>query len=94
VELGVLGLVALLGFFAELVRYLAPAVRAGPQNHSWAAALALSWAAILVHGLVDRPLLEERPGGGVVAAGRPGDRRRGGGHPPPAAALAQASVPL
>jgi putative inorganic carbon (HCO3(-)) transporter len=55
VELGVLGLVALLGFFAELVRYLAPAVRAGPRDHPWAAALALGWAAIIVHGLVDSP---------------------------------------
>ncbi len=55
VELGVLGLVALLGFFLELVRYLAPAVRAGPRDHPWAAALALSWVAIIVHGMVDSP---------------------------------------
>jgi hypothetical protein len=51
----VLGLVALLGFFLELVRYLAPAVRAGPRDHPWAAALALSWVAIIVHGMVDSP---------------------------------------
>ncbi|HEY6539019.1 MAG TPA: O-antigen ligase family protein [Candidatus Dormibacteraeota bacterium] len=55
VELGVLGLVALLGFFAELLRYLVPAVRAGPERHPWAVALALAWAGILVHGLLDSP---------------------------------------
>ena len=55
VELGVLGFVALLGFFVELIRYLVPAVRAGPRDHPWAAALALAWVAIIVHGLVDSP---------------------------------------
>ncbi|HUY08212.1 MAG TPA: O-antigen ligase family protein [Candidatus Dormibacteraeota bacterium] len=55
VELGVLGFVALLAFFAELVRYLAPAVRAGPREHPWAVALSLSWVAILIHGLLDSP---------------------------------------
>ena len=55
VELGVLGFVALLGFFAELIRYLAPAVRAGPRDHPWAVALALAWVAIIVHGLLDSP---------------------------------------
>ncbi|MGH7610771.1 MAG: O-antigen ligase family protein [Candidatus Dormibacteria bacterium] len=55
VELGVLGFVALLGFFLELVRYLLPALRAGPRDHPWAAALALSWIAIVVHGLLDSP---------------------------------------
>jgi hypothetical protein len=47
--------VALLGFFAELIRYLAPAVRAGPRDHPWAVALALAWVAIIVHGLLDSP---------------------------------------
>ncbi|MGC2191225.1 MAG: O-antigen ligase family protein [Candidatus Dormiibacterota bacterium] len=55
VELGVLGFVALLGFLAELIRYLAPAVRAGPRGHPWAVALTLAWAAIFVHGLLDSP---------------------------------------
>ncbi|HVB13386.1 MAG TPA: O-antigen ligase family protein [Candidatus Dormibacteraeota bacterium] len=55
VELGVLGFVALLGFFAELIRYLAPAVRAGPRDHPWAVALTLAWMAIIVHGLLDSP---------------------------------------
>ncbi|NNM97836.1 MAG: O-antigen ligase family protein [Candidatus Dormibacteraeota bacterium] len=55
VELGVMGIVFLLGFLVELVRYLAPAVRAGPRQHPWAAALALAWIGILAHGLVDSP---------------------------------------
>ncbi|MGH7666355.1 MAG: O-antigen ligase family protein [Candidatus Dormibacteria bacterium] len=55
VELGVLGLVGLLGFFLELARYLSPAVRAGPRDHPWAVALSLAWAAVLVHGLLDSP---------------------------------------
>ncbi|MGA9919951.1 MAG: O-antigen ligase family protein [Candidatus Dormiibacterota bacterium] len=55
VELGVLGFVGLLAFFAELVRYLAPAVRAGPRDHPWAVALTLAWAALIVHGLLDSP---------------------------------------
>ncbi|HVB53364.1 MAG TPA: O-antigen ligase family protein [Candidatus Acidoferrales bacterium] len=55
VELGVLGFVALLGFFAELIRYLAPPLRAGPQEHPWAVALTLAWVAIIVHGLLDSP---------------------------------------
>ncbi|MGH7609280.1 MAG: O-antigen ligase family protein [Candidatus Dormibacteria bacterium] len=55
VELGVLGIVALLGFFLELGRYLAPALRAGPKEQPWAAALALAWIAVVVHGLVDSP---------------------------------------
>ncbi|HUY56862.1 MAG TPA: O-antigen ligase family protein [Candidatus Micrarchaeaceae archaeon] len=55
VELGVLGFVALLAFFAELLRYLAPAVRAGPREHPWAVALTLAWVAIIVHGLLDSP---------------------------------------
>jgi len=55
VELGVLGLVALLGFFVELIRYLAPAVRAGPAEHPWAVALTLAWVAIIGHGLLDSP---------------------------------------
>ncbi|MGH7642825.1 MAG: O-antigen ligase family protein [Candidatus Dormibacteria bacterium] len=55
VELGVLGLVGLLAFFVELVRYLAPAVRAGPREHPWAVALTLSWVAIIIHGLLDSP---------------------------------------
>ncbi len=55
VELGVLGLVALIGMFVELVRFLAPAVRAGPLQYPWAAALSLSWVGIVVHGLVDSP---------------------------------------
>jgi putative inorganic carbon (HCO3(-)) transporter len=55
VELGVMGIVFLLGFIVELVRYLWPAVRAGPLSHPWAAALALGWTGILAHGLVDSP---------------------------------------
>ncbi len=55
VELGVLGLVALLGFFLELFRFLVPVLRAGPQLQPWAAALTLSWATVLLHGLVDSP---------------------------------------
>ena len=55
VELGAIGVVALLGFFWELARYLIPAVRAGPRDHPWAVALALAWAAIIVHGLLDSP---------------------------------------
>jgi O-antigen ligase len=55
VELGVLGFVALLGFLAELVRYLVPVVRAGPREHPWAVALTLAWVAIFVHGLLDSP---------------------------------------
>jgi putative inorganic carbon (HCO3(-)) transporter len=55
VELGVLGFVGLLAFFAELIRYLAPAVRAGPRDHPWAVALTLAWVAIIVHGLLDSP---------------------------------------
>jgi len=55
VELGVLGFVALMGFLLELVRYLAPAVRAGPRDHPWAAALTIAWVAVVIHGLVDSP---------------------------------------
>lgn len=55
VELGVMGIVFLLGFILELVRCLWPAVRAGPLSHPWAAALALGWTGILAHGLVDSP---------------------------------------
>ncbi|HVC22350.1 MAG TPA: O-antigen ligase family protein [Candidatus Dormibacteraeota bacterium] len=55
VELGVLGFVALLGFLAELVRYLVPMVRAGPRDHPWAVALGLAWVAIVLHGLLDSP---------------------------------------
>ncbi len=55
VELGIMGLIFLLGFLVELVRYLAPAVRAGPLSHPWAAALSLAWVGIFAHGLVDSP---------------------------------------
>ncbi|HVD03935.1 MAG TPA: O-antigen ligase family protein [Candidatus Dormibacteraeota bacterium] len=55
VELGIMGLIFLLGFVVELARYLVPAVRAGPLSHPWAAALALAWVGILAHGLVDSP---------------------------------------
>jgi len=55
VELGVMGIVFLIGFIFELVRYIAPAVRAGPLSHPWAAALALAWVGIFAHGLVDSP---------------------------------------
>jgi O-antigen ligase len=55
VELGVMGIVFLLGFIVELLRCLWPAVRAGPLSHPWAAALALGWTGILAHGLVDSP---------------------------------------
>lgn len=55
VELGVMGFIFLIGFIVELVRYLVPAVRAGPMQHPWAAALLLGWVGILVHGLVDSP---------------------------------------
>ncbi len=55
VELGVMGLIFLLGFIVELVRYLGPVVRAGPMAQPWAAALVLAWVGLLVHGLVDSP---------------------------------------
>jgi putative inorganic carbon (HCO3(-)) transporter len=55
VELGVMGIVFLIGFIAELIRCVWPAVRAGPLSHPWAAALALAWTGILAHGLVDSP---------------------------------------
>ncbi|MHB1501717.1 MAG: O-antigen ligase family protein [Candidatus Dormibacteria bacterium] len=55
VELGVMGLIFLLGFLIELGRYLIPVVRAGPLSHPWAAALLLAWVGILAHGLVDSP---------------------------------------
>lgn len=55
VELGIMGLIFLLGFLVELVRYLAPAVRAGPLSHPWAAALSLAWVGIFAHGFVDSP---------------------------------------
>ncbi|MHB1522538.1 MAG: O-antigen ligase family protein [Candidatus Dormibacteria bacterium] len=55
VELGVMGLIFLVGFFVEVGRYLLPVLRAGPMAQPWAASLVLGWAAILIHGLVDSP---------------------------------------
>jgi putative inorganic carbon (HCO3(-)) transporter len=55
VELGVMGLIFLVGFFVEVARYLLPVLRAGPMAQPWAASLVLGWAAILIHGLVDSP---------------------------------------
>ena len=55
VELGVLGFVFFLLFWGQLIALLLPPLRAGPARAPLAAALAVAWLGIGVHGLFDSP---------------------------------------